>query len=187
MESRRVSLTPRATMWLPWLRLHRAGRVRRWAHLRLTRPPQCPNRGSGTRDIRPRLLRRDDHGHCGAKPDARAFRLSAYYLTNLAFQASGAEPLAWGEFMERYTAMYPRGKPGLLDDPVTAYVDVLRASHTTPGSVTARREPQVLARDFTHECFVCVASASSSSNDAEPSPRHRATDAQRRVRLDELA
>jgi hypothetical protein len=37
------------------------------------------------------------------------FRLTAYYLTDLAFQASGAEPLAWGEFMEWYTAMYPHG------------------------------------------------------------------------------
>jgi hypothetical protein len=37
------------------------------------------------------------------------FRLTAYYLTDLAFQASGVEPLAWGEFMEWYTAMYPHG------------------------------------------------------------------------------
>jgi hypothetical protein len=36
------------------------------------------------------------------------------------------------------------------------------------------------------ECNVCVASASSSS-ELEPAPRHRATDAQRRPRLDELA
>jgi hypothetical protein len=53
-------------------------------------------------------------------PTQERFRLAAYYLTDLAFQASGAEPLAWGEFMERYTAMHPRGQTGLPDDPVTA-------------------------------------------------------------------
>jgi hypothetical protein len=36
------------------------------------------------------------------------------------------------------------------------------------------------------ECNICVASASSSS-EPEPAPRHRTADAQRRVRLDELA
>jgi hypothetical protein len=41
-------------------------------------------------------------------------QLAAYYLTD-AFQACGAEPLAWREFMERY----PHGQPGLPDDPVT--------------------------------------------------------------------
>jgi hypothetical protein len=64
------------------------------------------------------------------------FRLAAYYLTNLAFQASGDEPLGWGDFMERYTAMYPRGQPGLPNDPVTAYVDSLRATGAASGSTT---------------------------------------------------
>jgi hypothetical protein len=45
----------------------------------------------------------------GPNPTQERFRLAAYYLTDLAFQASGAEPLAWGEFMEWYTAMYPVG------------------------------------------------------------------------------
>jgi hypothetical protein len=45
----------------------------------------------------------------GPNPTQEHFRLANYYLTNLAFQASGAEPLACGEFMERYTAMYPHG------------------------------------------------------------------------------
>jgi hypothetical protein len=40
--------------------------------------------------------------------------------------------------MERYTATYPRGQPGLPDDPVMAYVNNLRAISTAPGSVTAR-------------------------------------------------
>jgi hypothetical protein len=88
--------------------------------------------------------------------------------------------------MERYTAMYPRRQPGLPDDLVTAYVDALRETHTAPGSATAQRTPRAPARDFTRECFVCVALDSSRSNDAEPAPRHHATDAQRRARLNEL-
>jgi hypothetical protein len=115
------------------------------------------------------------------------FRLATYYHTDLTFQASGAEPLAWGEFLERYTAMYPRGQQGLPDDPMTAYVDALRASYTALGSATAWRVPQATVHDFTRECFICMASGSSSSTDAESAPRHRATDAQRRARLDEIA
>jgi hypothetical protein len=58
-------------------------------------------------------------GMLGSNPTQEPFRLATYYLTDLAFQASGGEPLAWGEFMERYTVMYPHGQPGLPDDPVT--------------------------------------------------------------------
>jgi hypothetical protein len=45
----------------------------------------------------------------GPNPTQERFRLTAYYLTDLAFQASRDGPLGWGEFMEWYTAMYPRG------------------------------------------------------------------------------
>jgi hypothetical protein len=41
--------------------------------------------------------------------------------------------------MERYNAMYPHKHQGLPDDLVTTYVDVLRASYTTPGAATPRR------------------------------------------------
>jgi hypothetical protein len=47
----------------------------------------------------------------GPNPTQERFRLAAYYLTDLAFQASGDEPLGLGEFMERYTAMYPMDSP----------------------------------------------------------------------------
>jgi hypothetical protein len=77
-------------------------------------------------------------GVLGPNPTQERFRLAAYYLTDLAFQASGDRPLGWGEFMERYTAMYPRGQPGLTDDPVTAYVNGLRAIGITPVSATTR-------------------------------------------------
>jgi hypothetical protein len=119
-------------------------------------------------------------------PTQERFRLTAYYLADPAFQASGAEPLAWEEFMGRYTAMYPHGQPGLPDDPVTAYVNNLRATSAAPRSTTTRRARTTRQHDPTQECNVCVASASSSS-EPEPASRHRAADAQRRARLDELA
>jgi hypothetical protein len=75
----------------------------------------------------------------GPNPTQECFRLVTYYLTDLAFQASGDEPLAWGEFMEWYTVMYPRGQHDLPDDPVTAYVNDLCATGAAPGSMTTRR------------------------------------------------
>jgi hypothetical protein len=77
-------------------------------------------------------------GMLGPNPTQERFRLAAYYLTDLAFEASGDELLGWGEFMERYTAMYPHGQPGIPDDPVTAYVDSLRATCAAPGSMKTR-------------------------------------------------
>jgi hypothetical protein len=38
--------------------------------------------------------------------------------------------------MERYTAMYPRGQPSLLDDPVTAYVNNLHMTSAASGPAT---------------------------------------------------
>jgi hypothetical protein len=70
----------------------------------------------------------------GPNPMQERFRLATYYLFGLAFQTSGAEPLAWGEFMEWYTTMYPHGQPGLPDDLVTAYVNNSRATGAAPGS-----------------------------------------------------
>jgi hypothetical protein len=58
----------------------------------------------------------------GPNPTQERFRLAAYYLTDVSFEASGAEPLAWGELMEWYTTMYPHRQQGLPDDPVMAYM-----------------------------------------------------------------
>jgi hypothetical protein len=85
----------------------------------------------------------------GPNPTHERFRLAAYYLTNLTFQASGAEPLAWGEFVERYTVMYPHGQPILPDDPVTAYINNLRATGAAPRSMTTRRTRTTWQRDPT--------------------------------------
>jgi hypothetical protein len=114
----------------------------------------------------------------GPNPTQEHFRLATYYLTDLAFQASGDEPLAWGEFMERYTVMYPRGRPDLTNDPVTTYVNDLRRSGAALGSTTTRRARTTRRHDPSWECNVCVASASSSS-EPEPTPRHHAVDVQR--------
>jgi hypothetical protein len=108
----------------------------------------------------------------GPNPTQEHFRLATYYLTDLAFQGSGDGPLGWGEFMERYTAMYPRGQPGHPDDPVTAYVDGLRTASAAPGSTTTRRAQTARHYDPTQECNVCVATASISS-ESEPAPQRR--------------
>jgi hypothetical protein len=91
------------------------------------------------------------------------FRLAAYYLTDLAFRASGDGLLGWGEFMDRYTAMYPRGQPGLPDDPVTTYVNGLCTTGATLGSPTTRRARTARHHDPMQECNVCMATTSSSS------------------------
>jgi hypothetical protein len=79
--------------------------------------------------------------------------------------------------MERYTSMYPCGQSGLPDDPVMAYINDLRATSITSGSVTTRRPPPPWPRDPSRECYVCVASALSSS-DPESAPHHHITNAQ---------
>jgi hypothetical protein len=122
----------------------------------------------------------------GPNPTQERFRLAAYYLADLAFQANRDEPLGWGEFMERYTVIYPRGQPGHPDDSVTAYINNLRATGAAPGSTTTRRAWTTRRHDPTRESNICVASASSSS-EPEPAPCQRAADAERRARLDELA
>jgi hypothetical protein len=50
--------------------------------------------------------------------------------------------------MERYTAMYHHGQPGLPDDPVIAYVNGLRAAGAAPGSTTTRRARPVQWHDL---------------------------------------
>jgi hypothetical protein len=87
----------------------------------------------------------------GPNPTQERFRLTAYYLTDLAFQASGDKPIAWREFMEWYTAMYPRGQPSLPDNPVTAYVSNLRATGAAPGSTMTRRLRTMRRHDLTWE------------------------------------
>jgi hypothetical protein len=118
MDGRRITLNPGAT-----LRFGSLGFV-------YTEPEESIAGCTFARSPRPNVLTRaagrdafvrgfSDEiivGMLGPNPTQERFRLAAYYLTDLVFQASRDELLAWGEFLERYTAMYPRGQPGLPDD-----------------------------------------------------------------------
>jgi hypothetical protein len=188
MDDRRVLLTLGATLRFGSLGFVYTGPAESITGRTFARPPR-PNdlTGAAGREAFVQGFSNETIiGMLGPNPTQEHFRLAAYYLTDLAFHASRAELLAWGEFMERYTTVYPHGQLGLPDDPVTNYVNNLHATGATPGSTTIRRARTTRQRDPTQECNVCMASASSSS-EPEPAPRHRTADAQRRARLDELA
>jgi hypothetical protein len=141
MDGRRVTLTLGTTLRFGSLGIVYTGPVEPVAGRTFAWPPR-PNvlTGAAGREAFVRGFSNDIIvGMLGPNPTQERFRLAAYYLTDLAIQASGDGPLGWGEFMERYIAMYPRGQPGLPDDPVTAYVNDLRTTGATPGSPTTRR------------------------------------------------
>jgi hypothetical protein len=129
MDGRGVTLTPGTTLHFGSLGFVYTGPVESVAGRTFDQPTR-PNVLTGA-VAREAFVR--GFSVLGPNPTQERFRLAAYYLTDLAFQASGDGPLGWGEFMQRYTAMYPRGQPGLPDDPVTAYVNGLRAAGAAPG------------------------------------------------------
>jgi hypothetical protein len=141
MEGCRITLTLAAMLHFGSLSFIYTGPAESVARRTFARPPR-PNVLTGAVG-REAFIRgfSDDViiGMLGPNPTQEHFRLAAYYLTDLAFRASGDKPLALAEFMERYTVMYPRGQPSLPDDPVTAYVNDLHATGTAPGSTTTRR------------------------------------------------
>jgi hypothetical protein len=109
MDGHRITLTPGTTLRFGSLGFVYTGLVESVAWRTFARAPH-PNvltRAAG----REAFIRgfSDDViiGMFGPNPTLERFRLAAYYLTDLAFQASGDESLGWWEFMERYTAMYP--------------------------------------------------------------------------------
>jgi hypothetical protein len=188
MDGRRITLTTGAMLRFGSLGFVYIGPTESVAGRTFARPPR-PNilAGSAGREAFIRGFSNNVIiGMLGPNPTQEHFRLAAYYLTDLAFQASGDEPLAWGEFMERYTKMYPCGQPSLPDDPATAYDNNLHATGAAPWYTTTQRARTTRQHDPTRECNVCVASASSSS-EPESAPRNCIADAQRRARLDELA
>jgi hypothetical protein len=188
MDGRRITLTPGATLRFGSLGFVYTGPAESVAERTFARLPR-PNVLTGATGCEAFVRGFSDNiiiSMLGPNPMQEHFRLVAYYLTDLAFQASGDEPLGWRKFMERCTAMYPRGQPTLPDDPVTAYVNNLRATGAALGSTMTRRARTTRRHDPTWECNLCVASASSSS-ELEPALRHRTADAQWQARLDELA
>jgi hypothetical protein len=141
MDGRRIMLTPGATLHFGSLGFVHPGPVESVAERTFARPPR-PNILTGAAESEAFIRGFSSDviiSMLGPNPTQEHFRLAAYYLTDLAFQDSGDKPLGCGEFTERYTAMYPRGQPGLPDDPVMAYVNNLRATGAAPGSTATRR------------------------------------------------
>jgi hypothetical protein len=111
MDGRRVTLTPGTTLHFGSLGFVYIGLVESVTGCTFTRPPR-PNVLTGAARCEAFIRGFSDDviiGMLGPNLTQVRFRLAAYYLTDLAFQTSRDEPLGWGEFMERYTAMYPRG------------------------------------------------------------------------------
>jgi hypothetical protein len=141
MDGRRVTLTPGTTLRFGSLGFIYTRPVEPIAGRTFTWPP-CPNVLTGAAGRKAFVRGFSDDvivGKLGSNPTQERIRLAAYYLTDLAFQASEDELLGWEEFMERYTAMYPCGQPGLPDDPMTAYVNSLCTTGAAPGSTTTRK------------------------------------------------
>jgi hypothetical protein len=97
-----VALTPGTTLCFNSLSFVYTGTVEPVIGRTFTRPPR-PNvlTGAAGREAFVRgFLDNVILGMLGPNPRQERFRLAAYYLTNLAFQANGDEPLGWGEFMD---------------------------------------------------------------------------------------
>jgi hypothetical protein len=94
-------LTPGATLHFGSFGFVNTGPAEPVIRCTFARPPR-PNvltGAAGREDFVRGFLDEMIIGMLGPKPTQERFRLAAYYLTDLAFQVSGAEPLAWGEFM----------------------------------------------------------------------------------------
>jgi hypothetical protein len=95
MDGRRVTLTPGTSLRFGSLGFVFTGPVESVAERTFTRPPR-PNvlTGAAGREAFVRGFSDDVIiGMLGPNPMHEHFRLTAYYLTDLAFQASGDEPL----------------------------------------------------------------------------------------------
>jgi hypothetical protein len=98
MDGRRVTLTPGTTLSFGSLGFVYTGPVEPVVERIFTRPPR-PNvlTGAARREAFVRGFSDDDIlGMLGQNPTQERFRLAAYYLTDLAFQASGDGPLGQG-------------------------------------------------------------------------------------------
>jgi hypothetical protein len=179
MEDRRVLLTPRATLCFGSLGFVYTGPVETVVGRTFARPPR-PNVLTGAVGRATFVRGFSDEtiiGMLGPNPTYERLRLVAFYLTDLAFQASGAEPLSWGEFLERYTTMYPPWTARPLGRPGGGLRQQLAHDRRHLQLCDNPEDTDHAACDPTRECNVCVASTLSSS-DPEPAPCHRATDAQ---------
>jgi hypothetical protein len=98
MDGRRITLTPGTTLRFGSLGFIYNGSVEFVVGRTFTQPPH-PNvlTGAAGREAFVRGFSNDAIiGILGPNPTQERFRLIAHYLTDLAFQASGDEPLGWG-------------------------------------------------------------------------------------------
>jgi hypothetical protein len=98
MDSHRVTLTPGATLRFGSLGFVYTGPVESVVGRTFTRPPH-PNAltGAAGREAFVRGFSDDVIiSMLGPNPMQERFKLTAYYLTDLTFQANGDEPLGWG-------------------------------------------------------------------------------------------
>jgi hypothetical protein len=98
MDGRRISLTPGATLRFGSLGFVYTRPMESVAGRTFAQPPR-PNvlTGAAGREAFIRSFSGETIiGMLGPNPTQERFRLAAYYLTDLAFQANGDEPLAWG-------------------------------------------------------------------------------------------
>jgi hypothetical protein len=98
MEGRKVSLTLGATLRFGSLGFIYIGLAESVAGRIFTRPPR-PNVLTGAAGCAEFIRGFSDEtimAMLGLNPTHKRFRLATYYLTDLAFLASEAEPLAWG-------------------------------------------------------------------------------------------
>jgi hypothetical protein len=103
MDGRRITLTPGSTLRFGSLGFVYARPMESVAERTFARPP-CPNVLTGAAGREANVRGFSDEtiiDMLGPNPTQERFRLTSYYLTDLAFQASGDEPLGRGEFMER--------------------------------------------------------------------------------------
>jgi hypothetical protein len=97
-DGRKVALTPGATLHFGSLGFVYTGPTESVVERTFDRPPR-PNILTGAVGHEAFVRGFPDEtiiGMLGPNPTQERFRLATYYLTNLAFQASRAEPLAWG-------------------------------------------------------------------------------------------
>jgi hypothetical protein len=100
MDGHRVTLTPGATLRFGSLGFVYTRPVESVAERTFAPPHPNVLMGAAGREAFVRGFSDDVIlGMLGPNPTHERFRLAAYYLTDLAFQASGDEQLGWGEFM----------------------------------------------------------------------------------------
>jgi hypothetical protein len=113
MDARRITLTPGATLLFGSLGFVYTGPAESVAGCTFARPP-CPNvltRAAGREAFVRGFWDEIIIGMLGPNPTQERLRLAAYYLTDLAIQASRDEPLPVGSSWSGTPQCTPVGNP----------------------------------------------------------------------------